>query len=206
MTALALGLCLIAAAPRPISQEQFIRAYVLCNNRAWAGSSHELIPFIRNASAQQAATRSPAVRGFIELGYLWGDRQLAQPDAPATIGWAAATKAYADDGGIEPRFRTPAAARSYLAQALGHGVRGLNARETASLATNLHLARLARDPGKWTLAGVSQSLESALDEGTARRLLREIGSHESVGSARVGPLVVRRCRESDILAFLKSQS
>ena len=206
MTAIAVGLCLIAAAPRPISREQFIRAYVLCNNSAWSGFSHELIPFIRNTSAQQAGTRSPAVRGFIELGYLWGDRQLADPDAPATVSWAAATKAYADDGGIEPRFQTPAAARSYIAQTLGDEVRGTNARETASLATNLHLARLARDAGKWSLTGLSQSLEAPLNESTAVRLLREIGSHESVGNARVGPLVVRQCRESNIRAFLKSQS
>jgi hypothetical protein len=112
---LAVSVYAVAMSGTPITREDFVREYVLCNNRAWTGMSHELIPLVRrSASAAVTGTRSPEAVGFMEMEYLWGDRKFEDAAKRATLGWAAATKAYADDGGIEPRFRTGAAARAYL--------------------------------------------------------------------------------------------
>lgn len=198
----ALGLCSLTASAQPVGREQFIRAYVLCNNMAWQGTSHELIPFIRdNKGGLNSGTRSPAVLGFIELGYLWGRRELTKPHEAATLGWAAAMKAYADDGGIEARFRMPGPAHSYLRGTVRNTDR-LKDQEVESLATNFHLARRARRMDYWVLNGlVARSVVAPLDIATASRLLHEIGSHESVGPAMTAPPVMRPC--ADALKFLK---
>ena len=199
------GCCRVATRSGSVSREQFIRAYVLCNNRAWTGVSYELIPFVRQTQAiPNAGTRSPAVLGFIALGYLLDGQTLRRPRDAATLGWATAVKAYADDGGIEPRFRTPATARAYLRRDISRDADALDEREVEAIATNLHLARLAGRVGESVQDDVRQNVLTApLDASTAARLLRVIGSHESIGGARIAPLSVRPCGEQDALRFLR---
>ena len=57
------------ASPAHIQRKDFIRAYVRCNNEAWSGVSHALIPY-RGSALEHAKPGEPEVAGFFRLGYL----------------------------------------------------------------------------------------------------------------------------------------
>jgi len=122
---------------------------------------------------------------------------------PADVSWAVATKAFADAGGIEPQFRQPDVARHFLIS-MGFASANVFANEEAgAVATNVHLAKLAGHPEWSAVAAIgSVSLRANLTTSLAIALLRTIGGHESVGTARTSPLVFRMCEPSAARRFL----
>ncbi|GEM_PF-6828422 len=193
--ALALGTVARAGAATTITHTQFVEGYVACNNAAWEGKSRELIFTIKEPTMadKMRGITSPTVRGFVGeqlfFGGIFGD---FRPRDPATVGWALATKAFADRGEIERPFRTRATALAYLRTRRVEGADALGDLEAGAIATELELsARAARyaitplPPGK--------RLSDPLDGDTARVLLAKIGTHFDVGSARTLPQAGRPC-------------
>ena len=194
------------ASPALIRRTDFVRAYVRCNNEAWLGVSHALIPYHVSLQHNEKAI-DPEVKGFFNLGYLSPGRNLQGPDSLATLRWAAIVKAYADDGGIERRFVRRATAIAYLRQnAAIWSTRNLSDLGASILATNLHVALLGRDKHLWVLDGFQRAqLDSALTVTTAATLLHVIGSHESVGSEKSVAASVRPCSTASAVRFLTGQ-
>lgn len=200
--------CVVAAtsdASPLIRRKDFIRAYVGCNNEAWSGVSHALIPY-GFSLPHSARFVDPEVQGFFNLGYLSPERTLQEPNSWATLRWAAFVKAYADDGGIERRFLRRGVAIAYLRHnAAMQSPESLSDLAAASLATNLHVTLLGRDKRAWVLNGfLGSQWDSVLTPTTAATMLRVIGSHEAVGSEKTVSASVRPCRTASALRFLRA--
>ena len=147
-------------------------------------------------SDKMRGMNSPPVRGFVGEGlYFDGIYGNFQPNAPASVGWALATKAFADRGEVEPRFRTRLAARTYLRPANLEGLDALGLREVGALATELELSARGK---KYAITPIrpGTKLNDPLDAATARTMLAKVGTHFDVGSARTIPQPGRACPAS----------
>ena len=184
-----------ASAGTPLTRGQFIEGYVACNNAAWKGLSRELIVLVKEPSMgdKMRGHDSPSVRGFVgESLYYDGVYGSVQPKNVATLGWALATKAFADRGEIEPRFRTRAAALAYLRERQLGAADTLSDREAGALATELELSARGR---RYAMTPIPAGLRlgDSLDAPRARALLAKVGTHFDVGSARTLPQAGRAC-------------
>jgi hypothetical protein len=184
------------AAGAPITHTQFIEAYVSCNNAAWAEKSRMQIFTIKQPTLSDKirGITSPTVRGFAGEGlYFDGIYGNVLPRAAATIGWALATKTFADRGEVEPRFRARDAALAYLRPWNLAGLDTLGVHEVGALATELELS--SRGAGRFAITRIAPGtrLGDPLDGAAARSILAKIGSHFDVGSARTIPQTGRAC-------------
>ena len=184
------------AAGAAITRTQFVEAYVACNNAAWEGKSLELIFTIKEptSSDKMRGITSPTARGFVGEGlYFDGIYGNFQPLATATVGWALATKTFADRGEVEPRFRTRDAALAYLRTRNLQGLDTLGLHEVGALATELELS--SRAAGRFAITPIPPGtrLDAPLDGTTARSMLAKVGTHFDVGSARTIPQAGRPC-------------
>ena len=183
------------AAGPAITHTQFVEAYVACNNAAWEGKSRMMVLSIKEPtmSDKMRGMTSPPVRGFVGEGlYFDGIYGNFQPNAAATVGWALATKAFADRGEVEPRFRTRLAALTYLRPSSLGGLDTLGLREVGALATELELSARGKQYAI-TPIRAGTKLDDPLDAATARAMLVKVGSHFDVGSARTIPQPGRAC-------------
>jgi hypothetical protein len=183
------------AAGRALTHTQFVEGYVTCNNTAWADKSRMLIISMKEStmSDKMRGMTSPSVRGFVgEALYFDGVYGNFQPNAPATIGWALATKAFADRGEVEPRFRTRLAALTYLRAANLDGLDTLGLRELGALATELELSARGK---RFAITPIPPGtrLNDPLDAAAGRAMLAKVGTHFDVGTARTLPQPGRDC-------------
>jgi len=189
VTVLALS---IAPPPAPaagaaITHTQFVEAYVACNNAAWEGTSRGLILSIKEPtmSDKMRGITVPSVRGFVGEGlYYDGLYGNFQPLAAATVGWALATKTFADRGEIEPRFRNRSTTIAFLAGRRLRGLDGLSDREAGALATELDLS--SQGAGRFAITPIAPStrFDDPLRAEAARAMLAKVGTHFDVGSKR----------------------
>jgi hypothetical protein len=192
----------LAVAPHPaagaaagITHMQFVDAYVECNNAAWADRSRGQIFSIKELTMadKMRGITSHRAAGFVGenlfFGGVFGD---FQPRATTTVGWALATKAFADRGEIEPPFRTRSTALAYLRQRKLTGLDALGDREAGALATELELS--ARDR-KYAITPIPPGTRftDQLDAASARKMLAKVGTHFDVGSARTLPQAGSPC-------------
>jgi hypothetical protein len=122
-------------------------------------------------------------RGFLgEQLYVAGVWAPLEPHRPATVGWALATKAFADRGGASPRFASRAGA---LAAVTAAGVRHAGVLSDAELAALATEVAIAREKPKAALTPVTPGTDAAspLDAAAARAMLTSIGTHFDVGKA-----------------------
>jgi len=200
--ALAMALA-FSVVPRPapaagaaITRTQFVEAYVACNNAAWAGKSRMLVMSIKEPtmSDKMRGITAPSARGFVGEGlYFDGIYGNLQPRRPASVGWALATKAFADRGEVEPRFRTRDAALAYLQLRNLDGLDTLGLHEVGALATELELSARAGRRFAITRIAPGTHLGDPLDAASARSMLAKVGTHFDVGSARTIPQAGRPC-------------
>jgi hypothetical protein len=185
-----------AEAAPALNRTQFIDGYVRCNNAAWYGVSRGVIRHgdTPSASDRMRGLDSSLTRGFVgEQLYFDGVYGNLQPRRDATVGWALATKAFADRGEIEPRYRTRPAAIAVLR---AHGLRGIDAlsdREAGAIATELDLGGAPGSRFAITPIAPGTRLGEPLDAATARAMLAKVGAHFDVGSARTIAQPGRAC-------------
>ena len=184
------------AAGPAITHTQFIDAYFDCNNTAWAEKSRMLIFTIKEPtpSDKMRGITSAKVRGFAGEGlYFDGVYGNVLPRAQATVGWALATKTFADRGQIEARFRSRDAALAYLRPWKLNGIETLGPQEIGAIATELELS--SRSAGRFAITRIAPGtrLGVPLDAAAARSMLAKIGSHFDVGTARTLPQAGRAC-------------
>jgi hypothetical protein len=180
-----------------VTRANFVSAYVACNNTAWRDVSHALIPLVRSVPLRGSRPdESAAVRGLTTIGLFVDGAILERPNEPATVGWAAAAKAFADEGAIERHSYGHTRARATEREVLSAASHLLTARERDALATNADIAALPPS-SEWVLGGMrAGALNKRLDRDIAINLLRRIGNHEAVGSARSVGVTYRACPDS----------
>jgi hypothetical protein len=185
-----------AEAGSALTHTQFVEGYVRCNNAAWTGVSRELI-FHGNTPSMSDRMRgldSPLVRGFVgEFLYFDGVYGNFEPRRAATVGWALATKAFADRGEVEPRFRTRGPAVALLRAHALRGVDPLSDREAGAIATELDLGGGPGSRTQITPIAAGLQLADPLTAGVARAMLAKVGTHFDVGSARTIAQPGRAC-------------
>jgi hypothetical protein len=188
--------CPAPAAGTAITHTQFVEAYVACNNAAWEGKSRMLILSIKEPTMSDniRGITVPSVRGFVGEGlYFDGIYGNFQPRAASTVGWALATKAFADRGEVEPRFRDRGAALAFLQGRGLSGVDALSDREVGAIATELELS--SHGAGRFAITPIAPGtrLGDPLHAAAARAMLAKVGTHFDVGSKRTIPRAGRPC-------------
>ena len=171
-----------ATASSGISRADFVEAYVACNNAAWTDSRQQIkLPEKTTRADEMRGLSSAPVRGFIgENLYYEGVMASFEPRRRATLGWALATKTFADRGDIEKRFHDRAAANAFLrARKLG-GIDKLGAQQAGAIATELHLSA-ADQRNAITPIAAGANLDQPLNAETARAMLSKIGTHFDFG-------------------------
>ncbi len=167
-----------------LTRNDFIEGYVLCNNAAWAGNDRATIHSVPRPSRSDLMRGIDSVRtrGFLgEQLYFDGVWAPVEPRRPATVGWALATKAFADRGGFD---RAVASRRAALAQVNGAGLAGastLSDTELESIATELALARMRGGRAALTPVARGTDLRAPLQASLARTILARIGTHFDTG-------------------------
>jgi hypothetical protein len=201
LAALALSAAALAipVAPRPataagtaITRSQFVDAYVDCNNAAWEGKPRGLILPSKEPTMSDLmrGLDSAKVRGFVgESLYFDGIYGNFQPRVVATLGWALATKTFADRGEIEPQFRNRSTALALLQERGINGAGALSDREVGAIATELDLGR------KYQITPIAAGtrLGDPLHAAAARAMLGKVGSHFDVGKSRTIAQPGRSC-------------
>ena len=181
--ALLTAVALPAQAGTAITRADFVEAYVACNNGAWTDNRQKILVVKEpTRSDLMRGLDSPAVRGFVgENLYYDGVLAAFQPRGRATVGWALATKAFADRGDIERRFQRRDVANALLRAHNLTGVGTLSDRQAGAIATELSLGSAHGGRNAITPIAAGAHLEAPLGAATARAMLSKIGTHFEVG-------------------------
>ncbi|HEX3550735.1 MAG TPA: hypothetical protein VHT53_10185 [Candidatus Elarobacter sp.] len=172
------------AASPALTRNDFVEGYVLCNNAAWAGNSRATIHSVQKPTEGDRihGIDSVRTRGFVgEQLYFEGVFAPLEPHRPATLGWALATKAFADRGGFDPAMQSRSAA---LAAVNGAGLAGASAlsdTELEAIATEIALARARGGRAALTPIARGTDVRAPLRAGDARAMLARIGTHFDTG-------------------------
>ncbi len=185
LAASALAITLLGASAPVLTRNDFVEAYVLCNNAAWGGNQRAMIHSVYKPSRADLMRGIDSVRtrGFLgEQLYFEGILAPLEPHRSATLGWALATKAFADRGGTEPRFATRARALAVVNGAGVRGAPGLSDGELAAIATEIDLGH-ARG-GRIALTPIASGTDARapLTPALARAILARIGTHFDAGT------------------------
>jgi hypothetical protein len=201
--------CPAPAAGAAITHTQFAEAYVACNNAAWEGKSRGLIMAEKEPTMSDRirGLDSPNVRGFVGEGlYFDGVYGNFQPRAAATVGWALATKAFADRGEVEPRFRNRGAAIAFLRDRNLNGIDALSDREVGAIATELDLS--SHGAGRFAITPIAPGtrLGDPLHAAAARAMLVKVGTHFDVGSKKTIAQPGRACPKNVMSGLFRGAS
>ena len=159
-----------------LTRNDFIEAYVACNNAAWSAPRMTIEPVARPTSSDlMGGIDSPVTRGFRgEQLYFDGVWAPIDPHRPATVGWALATKAFADRGGFAPAVLTRAASLAAVERAGLTGAAALSDHELEAIATEI---AFASSGSALTPMHAGTDVRAPLSPAQARTMLARIGSH-----------------------------